>query len=135
MLLGAPKNSELFNVDVNRQLFRSKNKKDYLAFGLGWQSIDVDNSIDADGLRLSLLGKYSLAKRLQVYGTSSWFPEYVGSSDSSLSGYDLEAGLLFQPRKSLSLQAGFRFYDFGKGSSSLNDVGSSIFTLGTKLSF
>jgi len=136
LLLGAPKNSELFNVDVNRQLLRSKNKKDYLAVGLGWQNITVDDSLDANGIRLSLLGKYSLAKRLQVYGTSSWFPEVeLGSSSSDLSGYNLEAGLLFKPKASFSLQAGFRFYDFSKGASSVDDSGSSIFTLGTKLSF
>ena len=135
LLLGSPKNSELFNVDVNRQLLRSENKKNYLAVGLGWQSVDVDNSLDADGLRLSLLGKYSLAKRIQVYGTSSWFPEEIGISESALSGYNLEAGVLFKPKGSFSLQAGFRFYDFGKGTSSIDSDGSSIFTLGTKLSF
>jgi len=136
LLLGAPKHSELFNVDVNRQLLRSKNKKDYLAVGLGWQNITVDDSLDANGLRLSLLGKYSIAKRLQVYGTSSWFPELeLGSANSNLSGYNLEAGLLFKPKASVSLQAGFRFYDFSKGTASVDDSGSSIFTLGTKLSF
>ena len=135
VLLGAPKNSELLNIDINRQLLRSKNKENYLAVGLGWQSVDVDDSVDADGVRLSLLGKYSLAKRIQFYGTSSWFPEEIGSSDSSLSGYNLEAGLLYKPKSRLSLQAGFRFYDYRNGSSSVENTGSSIFTLGTKLSF
>lgn len=135
LLLGIPKNSKLLNVDVNRQLLRSKNKKNYLAVGLGWQNITVDDNLDANGLRLSLLGKYSLANRLQVYGASSWFPELERvSSNSDLSGYNLEAGLLFKPKASISLQAGFRFYDFSKGVASI-ESGAPVFTLGTKLSF
>lgn len=140
-LFGVPDNSELLNIDVNRQLLRSKDKTDYLAVGLGWQSISIDDGLEADGPKLSLQGKYSLASRLQLYGSSAWFPELEKDTpNNALVGYKFEAGLLFKPKvlmpkSSLSLKAGVQVYDLNSNASSLNNAASSVFSLGTNLAF
>ncbi|MGH1543755.1 MAG: hypothetical protein ACRBHB_25370 [Arenicella sp.] len=135
-LFGEPASSEIKNIDVNRQLFRSRNSANYLAVGLGWQEIDIANEINAEGPSFSLLGKLNFANSFQVYGTSSWFPELdKTTSRDNLSGYQLEAGLLFKHRSSLSLKAGVRVLDLDNNQRGTKATSSSSFLLGTNLTF
>ena len=44
-LFGLPKYSEFRGINFNRQLFRSKDKLDYLALGIGWQDIRIQDAV------------------------------------------------------------------------------------------
>lgn len=132
-LFGVPKNSLLSSVNLNRQLLRSKNKTDYLALGIGWQGIDIKDTVEADGLTISLSGKYSVAKSFQLYGSSSWFHDLETNSRlQDIDGYNLEAGILFKTRSKLSFKAGYKVFDL---EGDFNSSNSASFQLGTSLNF
>lgn len=135
-LFGEPDNSESVSVNIKRQLLRSKDASNYLAVGFGWQAIEIENDIDAKGLSFSLLGKMNVANSLQLYGSSAWFPELDSSlPQDNVTGYKLEAGLLFKARSRLSLRAGVKVLDLDNRRYGYDRASSSSFLLGTHLTF
>ena len=96
-VIGLPKDSSFFNLDVKRRF--GSNDKSNIELGLGWQSLNIDSQLDASGPKVSLSGKYNILKDFQVYGATSYFPELEDtiSEDKSLSAYEFEAGLLYKP--------------------------------------
>jgi len=135
-VLGLPKESSFFNLDVKRR-FGSQDKSN-IELGLGWQSLNIESQLDASGPKLSLSGTYNLLKDFQVYGATSYFPELEDTlkSDQSLSAYEFEAGLLYKPLPSVSLKAGYRVFNLDLEDPTLEELGStSGFLLGTDLSW
>ena len=135
-VLGLPKDSSFFNLDVKRR-FGTQDKSN-IELGLGWQSLNIESQLDASGPKLSLSGTYNLLKDFQVYGATSYFPELEDTlkSDQSLSAYEFEAGLLYKPLPSVSLKAGYRVFNLDLEDPTLEELGStSGFLLGTDLSW
>ena len=135
-VLGLPKESSFFNLDVKRR-FGSHDKSN-IELGLGWQSLNIDSQLEASGPKVSLSGTYNLLKDFQVYGATSYFPELEDTikSDQVLSAYEFEAGLLYKPVPSVSLKAGYRVFNLDLEDPVLEELGStSGFLLGTDLSW
>jgi len=136
-VFGLPENSEYFNLDVKRRLFGDKDRSN-LELGLGWQQLDIDSQLDASGPKVSVSGRYSLFDDVfQVYGLTSYFPELTDNvKEADVTGYEIEAGLLYQPLPSLSLKAGYRVFSLDLNDPVVEDLGSSSgFLLGTDLSW
>ena len=57
-IIGLPKDSSFFNLDVKRR-FGSHDKSN-IELGLGWQSLNIDSQLDASGPKVSLSGKYNI---------------------------------------------------------------------------
>jgi len=135
-VLGFPKDSSFFNLDIKRR-FGSQDKSN-IELGVGWQELNIDSQLDASGPKLSLAGQYNLLKGFQVYGSTSYFPELEDQAltDTSLSAYEFEAGLLYKPLPSISVKAGYRVFNLDLEDPLLEDLGStSGFLLGTDLSW
>jgi len=102
---------------------------------VGWKSFNLGSEIDVEGVNVSLLGRYSLANKLSIYGTGARFDSVNDSSSSrSVSGYRFETGVKYQATNRFSFSAGLRLQDM---QDSANDVSnnSSSFLIGTHLSF
>lgn len=136
-VFGLPENSQYFNLDVKRRLFGDKDRSN-LELGLGWQQLDINSQLDASGPKVSVSGRYSLFDdAFQVYGLTSYFPELIDNNkEADVTGYEIEAGLLYKPLPSLSLKAGYRVFSLDLDDSVVEDLGSSSgFLLGTDLSW
>ena len=135
-VFGLPKDSKYFNFDVKHRVFGSHDKSN-LELGLGWQELDIDSQLEASGPKLSVNGRYNVLSGFQVYGLSSYFPELDdGIKNKDGSGYEIEAGLLYQPLPSWSLKAGYRVFSLDIEDPIIEELGSSSgFLLGTDLSW
>ena len=135
-LFGLPKDSDLKRIDVNRKFIKSQNSDSYLAFGLGWQSLNIDGGIESDGLNLSLLGKYAINNNFKLYGNGSLFQGLDNEVQDDVAGFQLEAGLNYELSLRLSFSAGFKISDLeSQLSSQQSSSFSSSFLIGTSLSF
>ncbi len=135
-VLGLPKDSSFFNLDVKRR-FGNQDKSN-IELGVGWQELNIESQLDASGPKVSLAGKYNLLKDFQVYGSTSYFPELEDQirADNTLSAYEFEAGLLYKPLPSISVKAGYRVFNMELNDPLLEDLESSSgFLLGTDLSW
>jgi hypothetical protein len=77
-------------------------------------------------------------KDFQVYGSTAYFPELEDQiqTDTTLTAYEFEAGLLYKPLPSLSVKAGYRVFTLDLEDPVLEELGStSGFLLGTDLSW
>ncbi|WP_170131967.1 YfaZ family outer membrane protein [Arenicella xantha] len=135
-VFGLPEDSQYFNLDVKRRLFGAQDKSN-LELGLGWQELDIASQLEASGPKVSVSGRYNIFDSFQVYGLTSYFPDLVdGLSESDATGYEFEAGLLYQPLPSLSLKAGYRVFSLDLEDPVIEELGSSSgFLLGTDLSW
>jgi hypothetical protein len=113
-----------FSVDVKRRLF-SLTDNSFLAVGLGWEDIDLEDGTDSSGARLLLEGRVGVLGTLYLYGQTAWFPSLGDAGQrTDLNGNEYEAGLSYDPFPFLSLRAGYRRFklDFD------DDTGSGIST-------
>jgi hypothetical protein len=135
-VFGLPKDSSYFNFDVKHRVFGSEDKSN-LELGLGWQEMSIDSQFDASGPKVSLSGRYNVRNSVQVYGLTSYFPELEDElRDGGVSGYEIEAGLLYKPLPSWSLKAGYRVFSLDLEDPIIEELGSSSgFLLGTDLSW
>lgn len=134
-VFGLPADSEYFNFDVKRR-FGSKDRSNF-ELGLGWQEFNISDQLQASGPKVSLSGRYSFTSTIQLYGETAYFPELEEQiSDLSTSGFEVEAGVLYQPLPSVSLKAGYRKFSISLDDPIIENLGSSSgFLLGTDLSF
>lgn len=134
-IIDSPKNSETKSIDLKRKLINSEKSNSFLALGLGWQDINLDEDIDAEGINISLLGKWSFSDNFQVYGKGAIF-EGLNNDDSnySVSGYRFETGVKYKVGKKLSFSAGVKVQDFEDQQTNTRNSSSSLL-LGTHLSF
>lgn len=134
-VFGLPEDSEYFNFDVKRR-FGAKDKSN-IELGLGWQEFSIDQQLQASGPKVSLSGRYNFSSAVQLYGETAYFPELEEQiSDLSASGFEIEAGVLYQPLPSLSLKAGYRKFSLDLQDPITENLGSSSgFLLGSDLSF
>ncbi len=134
-VFGLPTDSEYFNFDVKRR-FGSKDRSNF-ELGLGWQEFNINEQLQASGPKVSLSGRYSFTSTIQLYGETAYFPELEEQiSDLSTSGFEVEAGVLYQPIPSVSLKAGYRKFSISLDDPIVEDLSSSSgFLLGTDLSF
>lgn len=121
--------------DISHEIFSATDNR-FLSLGLGWEGADVglDGPIGGPGLLLE--GRWGLTGWAYVYGQSAWLPELSDSSGrSTLSGYELEAGVSVEPFPFWSLRASYRHIRFDYQGSSGYDYSSSVsgFLLGTGL--
>jgi len=131
-IINAPKNSSTRNLDVNKKLFSSEKQKSYLALGLGWKDVSYGDTIDAEGINLSLLGELSLTNNLLVYGKGSVFESI--NTDYTVSGYRIETGVTYKSDQQFSFSAGVRLDELDNQFGDSEAISSS-FLLGTHLSF
>jgi len=134
-VFGLPEDSEYFNFDVKRR-FGSHDKSN-IELGLGWQELNIDSQLEASGPRVSLSGRLNLRPSVQLYGFTSYFPELEDDIlEGDATGYEFEAGLLYQPIPSVSLKAGYRHFDLDLEDPEIEKLGSSSgFLLGTDWSW
>lgn len=134
-VFGLPKDSEYFNLDVKRR-FGSQDKSNF-ELGLGWQELNIDSAIEASGPKVSLGGRLNLKWSVQLYGSTSYFPELEDQlKNNDATAYEVEAGLLYKPLPSLSLKAGYRHFSFDAQDPVVDELGSSSgFLLGTDVSW
>lgn len=134
-VFGLPEDSEYFNFDVKRR-FGSHDKSN-IELGLGWQELNIDSQLEASGPRFSLSGRLNLFPSIQIYGLTSYFPELEDDVlKGDVTGYEFEAGLLFQPFPSVSLKAGYRQFELDLEDPEIEKLGSSSgFLLGTDWSW
>ena len=135
-LFGLPKDSDSKRIDVNRKFIKSQNSDSYLAFGLGWQSLNINGTAESDGLNLSLLGKYSFNNNFKLYGNGTLFQALDSDIEDDVVGIQLEAGVNYQIGSRLSFSAGIKISDLEPQLSSQQGRSfSSRFLIGTNLSF
>ena len=134
-VFGLPKDSEYFNFDVKRRF--GKHDASNFELGLGWQELNIDSQLQASGPKVSLSGRLNIFDSIQVYGQTSYFPELEDSlQNNNASGYEFEAGLLYQPLPFVSLKAGYRQFSLDLDDPEIEELGSSSgFLLGTDLSW
>lgn len=134
-VFGMPADSEYFNLDVKRRF--GNHDKSNVELGLGWQELNIDSQLEASGPKVSLAGRLNLYSSIQLYGTTSYFPELIDElQDNDATAYEVEAGVLYQPLPSLSLKAGYRHFALDLEDPVIEDLGSSSgFLLGTDLSW
>lgn len=134
-VFGLPEDSEYFNFDVKRR-FGAKDKSN-IELGLGWQEFSIDQQLQASGPKVSVSGRYNFSSAIQLYGETAYFPELAEQvSDINASGFEIEAGVLYQPLPSLSLKAGYRKFSLDFEDPITENLGSSSgFLLGSDLSF
>lgn len=134
-VFGLPKDSEYFNLDVKRR-FGSLDNSNF-ELGLGWQQLNIESQLEASGPKLSLSGRLNLKSSVQLYGTTSYFPELEdGLQNNDATAYELEAGVLYQPFPSVSLKAGYRYFSLDLEDPEIEELGSSSgFLLGTNWSW
>jgi hypothetical protein len=121
--------------DITRQIFSATDNR-FLSLGLGWEGANVGLEGPLGGPGLLLEGRWGVAGWAYVYGQSTWLPPLSDSSGrSSLSGYELEAGLSVEPFPFWSLRAGYKHIRFDYQGASGYDSSSSVsgFLLGTGL--
>jgi opacity protein-like surface antigen len=122
--------------DISHEVFSATDNR-FLTLGLGWEggtNVGLGGPIGGPGLLLE--GRWGVAGWAYVYGQSAWLPELSDSSGrSTLSGYELEAGVSVEPFPFWSLRAGYRHIRFDYQGSSGYDSSSSVsgFLLGTGL--
>jgi len=131
-IIDTPKNSSNRRLALNKTLFTAGESNSYLALGLGWQDISLNNSIDSEGVNVSLLGKYAITNNFLVYGEGSLFESL--QSEYTVSGYQFETGIKYSANKRFSFSAGVKVLDFQNQNTSARNYSSS-FLLGTHLSF
>jgi len=134
-ILGLPEDTEYFNLDVKRR-FGRKDRSNF-ELGLGWQELDINSQLDASGPKFSLSGKLNVLDSFKVYGSTAYFPELEDNlQNNKITGYELEAGLLYSPIPSLSLKAGYKVFNLDLNEPEIEGLGStSGFLLGTDLSW
>ena len=124
--------TDYFNIDVYRR-WLSLTDHNYIAFGLGWEDIDIGSGLNISGPRLSIKGQVGLGSLISLYGHSTWLPsldDATGIRDPN--GLEVEAGLQISPFPFLSLRAGYRKFDldFKSDDGSSNTSSSSGLILG-----
>jgi len=96
------------SIDVKRRLF-SLTDNSFVAVGLGWEDIDLEDGTDSSGARLLLEGRVGVLGTLYLYGQTAWFPSLDDAGQrTDLNGNEYEAGLSYDPFPFLSLRAGYR---------------------------
>lgn len=135
-LFGLPKGSDSKRIDINRKVIKADSSDSYLAFGFGFQSVDIQNTIESEGLNLSLLGKYSFTDNFLFYGNGTLFQGFDDSYQGDVSGYQFEAGLNYSLGSRLSFSAGLKVSDLeGQQNFQESRSFSSSFLIGTSLAF
>lgn len=101
---------DFLSVDVKRRLI-SPTRNNFLALGLGWQSVDLTKEADTEGYRLVLQGGIGLTPVLSFYGHTAWMPGLVSSDEiKDPEGLEFEAGIAVKPFPFLSFRAGYRAF-------------------------
>jgi opacity protein-like surface antigen len=102
---------DFLSFDVKRRLI-SPTQNNFLALGLGWQSVDLTKDADTEGFRLLLQGALGLTPVLSVFGHAAWLPGLVESDQlKDPKGLEFEAGIAVNPFPYLSLRAGYRQFN------------------------
>lgn len=118
--------------DIKRRLF-SPTDNTFLAAGLGWESLGLENGETSEGIRLSLEGRMGLAGVATLYGESVWMPKFDSVKGlDDISGLEFETGVVFNPFPFLSIRAGYRRfkldYNLSGGSGNTTSQGLVIGT-------
>jgi len=135
-LYGVPDNSDFKRIDVNRKFLQAKDSCSFLAWGLGLQSLNIEDQIDSEGLNLSLLGEYTIGNRFSLFGNGTLFQGFDNDFDREVFGYQIEAGVNYQVGSNLSFSAGLKVSDLEQQQDfSGYRSFSSSFLIGTSLAF
>lgn len=127
--------TESTRIDLNRKLLSSHSSNSYLAMGVGWQSVNVNNVIDTEGLSFSLLGKLALANNILLYGNGGLFQGLdENANKNQVTGYQIEAGLNYKVGSKFSFSAGLKVLDLEDQQFNRRSQTSS-FLIGTSLLF
>ena len=108
---------EYLNLDVKWRL-HSPTENNFIAFGAGWQQVDLSGSTAADtsGPRLVVEGRVARAGVFYAYGRGAWLPdlddwEVAGVPLTDGEGKEIEIGLQVKPAPFVQLFAGWRMHE------------------------
>lgn len=100
--------TNFLSIDLKRRVL-SATEHNFLALGLGWENINVGESVDTYGPRLVVQGSLGVTPLLSIYGHTAWLPALQESDQlQNPDGIELEAGLALRPLPNLSFRAGYR---------------------------
>ncbi len=115
-IVEGPQQIDYTSLDFRYKVVRFS-ENNFLALGMGYQSIDVDTnegSIDSSGWRLSAETHVGLARIVNFYGEGAY---YFGMDDlkgggktsgENLNGWELEVGVSIKPFPFFNIRAGYR---------------------------
>lgn len=122
-----------FNFDVKRRLI-SPTDNTFIAAGLGWENLRLENGENSQGVRLSLEGRLGLGGFATLYGESILLPN-LDDADGyrDLSATEFEAGVVFDPLPFVSIRAGYRQFelDYNLSSGRSGESSSQGIIIGT----
>ena len=120
-------------VEVRRRLI-SASDNNFLAFGVGAESIDLVSGDSSEGLRLSAEARLALTPITYFYGRAAYLPAMSDAGIfSDLKGTELEAGISITPFPFVSIKLGYLALDLDyeiAGSNMGGSTGSDGFLLG-----
>ena len=126
--------TDQFSIDVKRRIFFPTDSS-FLAVGLGWEDLDLDDGQSSSGARFVLEGRVGVLGGLHLYGQTAWFPSLTDTgSRSDLTGNEYEAGLSYDPFPFMSLRAGYRHFrldfDDDNGTGAFSETSGFVFGAG-----
>ena len=104
----SPAGQDFTSIDFKRRIF-SATRNNYLALGLGYESIGLGADGNTHGPRLLLEGRLGVTPIVYLYGQSAWLPALEDTNTiADPDGLELEAGVAIKPFPNLSFRAGYR---------------------------
>ncbi len=95
-----------------RRRFLSVSDNNFLALGLGAESIDLASGDSTSGVRLSIAGRLALAPISYFYGRAAYLPWMEDAGEfTGIAGSELEVGISFTPFPFVSLKLGYLVLD------------------------
>lgn len=96
------------SIDFKRRVL-SATRNNFLALGLGYESIGLGVDGSTRGPRLLIEGRLGVTPIVFVYGQTAWLPALEDTGRiADPDGFELEAGIAIKPLPHLSFRAGYR---------------------------
>ena len=103
-------NANQLSIDIKRRLYSFADNT-YVAMGLGWDDITLEDDVSTSGMRLVAEGRVGIFGPAYVFGQAALAP-WLSDTENYINpfGKELELGLAVDPLPSLSIRAGYRSY-------------------------
>jgi hypothetical protein len=130
------RNETRTQAEIRRRLF-SASDNNFLAFGIGAESIELVNGESTEGLRLSAEARLALTPITYFYGRAAYLPYMSDAGDiRDVEGSELEVGVSITPFPFVSFKLGYLALDLDyqiSGARSGGSIESDGFLVGAGL--
>lgn len=127
--------TDYLSLDLKQRLF-SATENNYVAAGVGYERLNINDGGNSQGLRLLVEGRLGLVGMLYAYGQTAWMPVFEDTnSREDLDALEFEAGVAVSPLPFIQLSAGWRkfaldFTDTATGSGRNTSSSGPVFEAG-----